>query len=88
MAQDETKPTGFELEISARGRAVVALFERTPSIKQSDHRQCLRKDFAPYSGNPVSPYARCATAFFVDQLNSVPSTHMRRRMTASLRATA
>jgi hypothetical protein len=31
---------------------------------------------------------RYAAAFFVDQLNSVPSTHMRCRMTASLRATA
>ena len=31
---------------------------------------------------------RYATAVFVDQLNSVPSTHMRCRMTASLRATA
>src|ERR1043166_5521711 len=33
-------------------------------------------------------YARYAAAFFVDQLNSVPSSHMRCRMTASLRATA
>src|SRR5262245_9196958 len=32
--------------------------------------------------------ARYAAASFVDQLNSVPSTHMRCRMTASLRATA
>src|SRR5262249_60917587 len=31
---------------------------------------------------------RYAAAFFVDQLNSVPSTHIRCRMTASLRATA
>jgi hypothetical protein len=29
-----------------------------------------------------------ATSFFFDQLNSVPSIHMRCRMTASLRATA
>src|SRR4029450_11230044 len=33
-------------------------------------------------------YARYAAPFFVDQLNSVPSSHMRCRMTASLRATA
>src|SRR6266404_1268786 len=32
-------------------------------------------------------HMRYAAAFFVDQLNSVPSTHMRCRMTASLRAT-
>ena len=30
----------------------------------------------------VSPYARYAAAFLVDQLNSVPSIHMRCRMTA------
>src|SRR5215813_6268849 len=35
-------------------------------------------------GNPVTSYAD----FLVDQLNSVPSIHMRCRMTASLRATA
>jgi hypothetical protein len=29
-----------------------------------------------------------AAAFFIDQLNSVPSIHMRCRMTASFRATA
>src|SRR5579863_7836958 len=45
--------------------------------------------FPPCRGNPlVSPYARYAAAFFVDQLNSVPSIHMRCRMTASFRATA
>ena len=45
--------------------------------------------FPPYCGNPViSFYARYAAALFVDQLNSVPSTHMRCRTTASLRATA
>jgi hypothetical protein len=33
-------------------------------------------------------YTRYAAAFFVDQLNSVPSIHMRCRTTASLRATA
>src|SRR5215471_10915204 len=32
--------------------------------------------------------ARYAAAFFVDQLNSVPSIHIRCRTTASLRATA
>jgi hypothetical protein len=45
--------------------------------------------FPPCCGNPViSFYARYAAALFVDQLNSVPSTHMRCRTTASLRATA
>ena len=44
--------------------------------------------FPPCRGNPVISYACYAAAFFVDQLNSVPSIHMRCRMTASFRATA
>ena len=35
---------------------------------------------------PCDLLVRYATAFFVDQLNSVPSIHMRCRITASLRA--
>jgi hypothetical protein len=38
--------------------------------------------------NPVISYACYAAAFFVDQLNSVPSIHMRCRMTASFRPAA
>src|SRR5579863_9272545 len=44
--------------------------------------------FPPCRGNPVvSPYA-LRGSLLVDQLNSVPSIHMRCRMTASFRATA
>src|SRR6185437_776609 len=42
--------------------------------------------FPPCRGKPVISYARYAAAFFVDQLNSVPSSM--RRMTANFRATA
>jgi hypothetical protein len=44
--------------------------------------------FPLYCGNRVISFCGYAAAFFVDQLNSVPSIHMRCRMTASLRATA
>src|SRR5438445_563488 len=44
--------------------------------------------FPAVSREPCDLLMRYAAAFFVDQLNSVPSTHMRCRMTASLRATA
>src|SRR5205814_5174445 len=44
--------------------------------------------FPPFCGNPVISFARYAATSFFDQLNSVPSIHMRCRMTASLRATA
>jgi hypothetical protein len=44
--------------------------------------------FPAVSREPSDLLMRYAAAFFIDQLNSVPSTHTRCRMTASLRATA
>lgn len=46
------------------------------------------RHFPPCGGNSVISYARYAAAFFVDHSNSIPSIHMRCRITASLRATA
>src|SRR5262249_8744225 len=65
------------------------LLERPPSMGGSHPPSRRGLLSPPCCGNPViSFYARYAAAFLVDQLNSVPSTHMRCRITASLRATA
>jgi hypothetical protein len=63
-------------------------FDRTPSIERSHHRH--RPAGTSFPAVAGAPYllAWYTIAFFVDQLNSVPSIHMRCRMTASLRATA
>src|SRR5208283_147386 len=70
--------------------SAVALFERTQKIGRSHHRHRPgRDDFSRcVAGTLGSPYARYAATFLVDQLNSVPSIHMRCRITASFRATA
>jgi hypothetical protein len=61
---------------------------RTPcdvaSVQMSRQGHCF-----PLTGGKLSsPFTVEATAVLLDQTNSVPSTHMRCRMTASLRATA
>jgi hypothetical protein len=56
-------------------------FDRTPSIERSHYRHRPGWDvFSRGRGSSVSPYARYTIAFFVDQLNSVPSIHMRCRI--------
>jgi hypothetical protein len=63
-------------------------FERTPSIERSHHHHRLGRNVFSCDRKSSVLLMRYAIAFFVDQLNSVPSIHMRCRMTASLRATA
>ena len=67
-------------------------FGRAQKIGRSHHRHRPdRDDFSRRVAgtlNLVISYACYAAAFFVDQLNSVRSIHMRCRMTASLRAAA
>src|SRR5271163_2253935 len=70
--------------------SAVALIGRSQRIGRSHHRHRPgRDDFSRcVAGTLWSPYARYAAAFLADQLNSVPSIHLRCRMTASFRATA
>src|SRR5262249_20680984 len=69
--------------------SAVALSERSPSIERSHHRHRPGRDvFSRRVAGTLDLLMRYTPAFFVDQLHSVPSTHMRCRMTASFRATA
>jgi hypothetical protein len=59
-------------------------FGRTPSIERSHHRHRPGRDVFPAAlREPFDLLCALYGALFVDQLNSVPSTHMRCRVTAS-----
>src|SRR5689334_1745844 len=76
---------------SATVEGAVSLFESSQRIGRSHQRHRPGRDVSSRTWrNLRSRYAhQAATSLLLfDQLNSVPSTHMRCRMTASLRATA
>src|SRR5262249_39056 len=65
-------------------------FRASQSQGRSHQRQRPGRDdwFPLVDGNSLSSYAAWFAACFDDQLNSLPSIHIRCRMTASFRATA
>src|SRR5262249_30912547 len=67
----------FALSSIARPRAISPPPRPGRDLSSACGRKLVFLDYAPW-----------AATSFDDQLNSVPSTHMRCRMTASLRATA
>jgi hypothetical protein len=70
--------------------SAVSLIESSQKIGRSHHRHRPGRDVFPaVLREPFDlVIARYAATSFFDQLNSVPPSHIRCRMTASLRATA